>query len=302
MTSDGMHEYWRSGRARLQRRKRSGIPTLKSRSQTPWNCVRGESSHNAADGHNDVPGPQTSPRGISSGMKDYWRGGRRKLTARLEPKPPTTLPDAPAKSESLDVWIKRLDRPEGVIPALTEIKSQIELLQTGYRAGLCEASVRIYIVAQHLQLSDPAWRQFCSHQCWGDQGRLRPKVDDRSEMLRHVLRVVVGFDGRAATKRVSELHTGLSPFYERQADPEEVRKALTRSGLSTLIDAARKDKAAVNNVPASAGISIKCDEVQMQRLLACAPGDKLVLSSEVGSVQGGLIVLMIDSVRKVAKA
>lgn len=177
-----------------------------------------------------------------------------------------------------------LTQPGAAISLLKELRSQEEHDESRYRAKFRRRLTETYKVALVAAESVDIWQEICDHPEWRGF-KQAPKHDDQKDALRYVVRLFVGFDGLAATKKASKYYVSLKPWFERRAPASEVREALKREGgIENLARNASDDRTTgdeIAELQSLSGVAMQLVGSKANLIRGYPPGTRLRLLIEV---------------------
>ncbi len=133
-----------------------------------------------------------------------------------------------------------LIKPGRVLEVLKSLRSAEKEDDGKYHAAVHQRMLESYKIALIAAESLDVWQEICEAEEWGSF-KQRPKHDDQRDALRYVVRLYVGFDGPADTKRASKYYTAMNGWFVKRAAAEEVQKVLTGpGGIEALTDAGKE--------------------------------------------------------------
>ncbi len=109
-----------------------------------------------------------------------------------------------------------------------------------YHAAVHQRMLKSYKIALLASESLDVWQEICGAEEW-KSFKQRPKHDDQKDALRYVVRLYVGFDGPADTKRASKYYTAMNSWFLKRAAPDDLQEVLTGpGGIEALAEAGKE--------------------------------------------------------------
>ncbi|MDK4733541.1 hypothetical protein [Rhizobium sp. CNPSo 3490] len=122
--------------------------------------------------------------------------------------------------------LEQLDS-QGVVAALRGQKQGIsDLLHNTDRALSIKLAV-VYGAGLIVERDEDEWHALCAAQEWIDHPKVKPK---RSDPLRAVLRLAVGFEGKKADSTVHRYYKALHPLFTEKVPAEEIPSRIVDAG------------------------------------------------------------------------
>lgn len=135
----------------------------------------------------------------------------------------------PTELETIANAVDQLSAPEGLTSKLNDLRRDFAALRKGHRNNLRRQLVSVYDLATFLREDSSAWVEFCRLDEWKNV-RSRPRTANPTNVLRHVIRFIVGFGGDTARKKASKYHKALSRFFEEGVPPTEIEQKIREGG------------------------------------------------------------------------
>ncbi|ANP88275.1 hypothetical protein [Rhizobium leguminosarum] len=158
--------------------------------------------------------------------KKHWikqkRVERNKVDAHNEDEASSPIGTRMAMAQALEQL-----NSQGVVAALRGQKQGIsDLLHNTDRALSIKLAV-VYGAGLIVERDDDEWHALCAAQEWIDHPKVKPK---RTDPLRAVLRLAVGFEGKKADSTVHRYYRALHPLFTEKVPADEIPSRIIEAG------------------------------------------------------------------------
>lgn len=175
-----------------------------------------------------------------------------------------------------------LIKPGRVLEVLKGLRSAEKEDDGKYHAAVHQRMLESYKIALLASESLDVWQEICGAEEW-ESFKQRPKHDDQKDALRYVVRLYVGFDGPADTKRASKYYTAMNRWFLKRAAPDELQEVLTGPGGIEALAEAGKEAAVAPGFKAITFVVPERDAAVLLKMKCGRPFTLLGTASEIST-------------------
>lgn len=129
-------------------------------------------------------------------------------------------------SAAIETGLRALQE-HGVVQALQDAKRDITQILHNSDEALAIKLAVVYGAGQLVSQDESSWNALCSVSEWAKHPKLKPK---RTDPLRAVLRLAVGFDGKRANSTVFRYYKALNPLFVDKVPAAEIPQIIREMG------------------------------------------------------------------------